>query len=329
MFMDCKVLDFEQRFDQILSEFEEYKEISESVEVMSDHKLYAFYMSKIKRLESIAIKIKKYNELKQDIASLDELLKDSDDLSVRSEKEFMVAEKEKIFEEIQKDLAKQKEKQEEIVIIEICSKEDFEFVEIIKNLIEDYAKCGFVEFKVLEKSNDSYKLKVSGEGVFEKFNLLSGKVKRILRGEQTNASVVVIKQLDSQIEINEDDLLIQTSKSSGAGGQHINKTESAIKIIHKPTGIFAECQDERSQTKNKEKALKFLSEKIAQINAENIKKNDIKQRNDIKNKLFGTTASVVFDYDANKILLNENKTEYKLKDILDNGLEKIFNNNIK
>ena len=155
MFMDCKVLDFEQRFDQILSEFEEYKEISESVEVMSDHKLYAFYMSKIKRLESIAIKIKKYNELKQDIASLDELLKDSDDLSVRSEKEFMVAEKEKIFEEIQKDLAKQKEKQEEIVIIEICSKEDFEFVEIIKNLIEDYAKQQ--QITVIEAAKEIFK----------------------------------------------------------------------------------------------------------------------------------------------------------------------------
>ena len=59
MFMDCKVLDFEQRFDQILSEFEEYKEISESVEVMSDHKLYAFYMSKIKRLESLSMLTKR------------------------------------------------------------------------------------------------------------------------------------------------------------------------------------------------------------------------------------------------------------------------------
>lgn len=329
MFMDSNLLEFEQRFEKILSEFEENKEISESVEVMSDHKLYAFYMSKVKKLESVATKIKTYNKLKQDIVTLDELLKESGDLSVLSEKEALVAEKEKIFEDIQKDLVGQKEKQEETIIVEICSKEDFEFAETIKNLIEDYVKSSFAELEVIEQPAGSFKLKVSGEGIFEKLILLSGKVKKILRGEQTNASVVVIKQLDSQIEINEDDLIIQTSKSSGAGGQHINKTESAIKIIHKPTGIFAECQDERSQTKNKEKALKFLSEKIAQINAENIKKNDKKQRNNVKNKLFSSTASVVFDYDANKILLNENKTEYKLKDILDNGLEKIFNNSIK
>ena len=58
------------------------------------------------------------------------------------------------------------------------------------------------------------------------------------------------------------DLDIETCKSSGAGGQHINKTESAIRILHKPTGIVVECQDERSQHKNKDKALKILRAKL-------------------------------------------------------------------
>ena len=64
------------------------------------------------------------------------------------------------------------------------------------------------------------------------------------------------------VEINPADLIIETIKSSGAGGQHINKTESAIRLIHKPTGITIECQDERSQFKNKDKAMKLLKSKL-------------------------------------------------------------------
>ena len=64
------------------------------------------------------------------------------------------------------------------------------------------------------------------------------------------------------MEINPADLIVETCKSSGAGGQHINKTESAVRMIHKPTGIVVECQEERSQFKNRDKALKLLRTKL-------------------------------------------------------------------
>ncbi len=81
------------------------------------------------------------------------------------------------------------------------------------------------------------------------------------------ASVEVMPEFtdDGSIEINDEDLEITTHKSSGAGGQHINKTESAIRIVHKPTGIVVGCQTERSQLQNKETALKMLKAKLMEI----------------------------------------------------------------
>ncbi len=94
------------------------------------------------------------------------------------------------------------------------------------------------------------------------------------------ASVEVIPEMDdtNDIEIRDEDLEITTHKSSGAGGQHINKTESAIRIVHKPTGIVVGCQTERSQLQNKETALKMLKSKLVEIKIrENLEKiEDIK-----------------------------------------------------
>ncbi|MCD7832128.1 MAG: peptide chain release factor 1, partial [Firmicutes bacterium] len=83
----------------------------------------------------------------------------------------------------------------------------------------------------------------------------------------STATVAVLPEADEtgDIEINPADITVETMKSSGAGGQHINKTESAIRIIHKPTGIIVGCQTERSQLQNKETALRMLKTKLYEI----------------------------------------------------------------
>lgn len=112
---------------------------------------------------------------------------------------------------------------------------------------------------------------VVGEGAFSRLKYESG-VHRVQRVPETESSgrihtsavtVAVLPEAEEvEVEIKEADLKIETIKSSGAGGQHINKTESAIRLIHKPTGIVIECQDERSQFKNKDKAMKLLRARL-------------------------------------------------------------------
>ncbi|MBO5512365.1 MAG: peptide chain release factor 1 [Clostridia bacterium] len=115
---------------------------------------------------------------------------------------------------------------------------------------------------------------IEGKGAYSRFKFESGvhRVQRVPATEsqgriQTSAATVAVlpEVKDVEIEIKDSDLIYESCKSSGAGGQHINKTESAVRLTHKPTGIVIECQQERSQFQNKDKALEMLKVKLYHI----------------------------------------------------------------
>lgn len=175
---------------------------------------------------------------------------------------------------------------------------------------------------------------IDGDGAYSRLKFESG-VHRVQRVPETEtqgrihtstATVAVLPEADEvELELDPKDLQIDTFRSSGAGGQHINKTSSAIRVTHLPTGTVVECQDERSQYKNKDKALRvlrarLLDAKVAEQNAE-IAAN---RRSQVGT---GDRSERIRTYNYPQLRVTDHRiglTLYRLADILDGDLDEII-----
>ncbi len=175
---------------------------------------------------------------------------------------------------------------------------------------------------------------ITGDGAYSRLKYESG-VHRVQRVPETETqgrvhtstvTVAVLPEADDvEVDINPNDLQIDTFRSSGAGGQHINKTSSAIRITHIPTGMVVECQDERSQFKNKDKALKVLKSRLLKIEQE-------KQHNEVAQERrsqvgTGDRSERIRTYNYPQGRVTDHRiglTLYKIDDILNGNIDEII-----
>ena len=175
---------------------------------------------------------------------------------------------------------------------------------------------------------------VEGDSVYSRFKFESG-VHRVQRVPDTETqgrihtstvTVAVMLEVDDvEIDINESDLKIDTFRSSGAGGQHVNKTSSAIRVTHLPTGLVVECQDERSQHKNKDKALKVLRSRLYDIEKQ---KQEAEVARDRKNQVgTGDRSERIRTYNYPQGRLTDHRiglTLYRLEQVLNGDLDEVI-----
>ena len=274
-------------FEKLSETEKNYEKIAEDLstpEVAADPERFAKLMREHKRLTPIVDKYREYVRLKSQIADAEEILAGGDaELAELAEVELTEAKNAlpDVEHELQILLLPHDPNDDKNVIFEIRGgaggEEAALFAYVLYRMYTMYAvKVGYKTeiINLNETELGGFKevtFMIEGEGAYSRLKYESG-VHRVQRVPETEAqgrihtstaTVAVLPEAeDVEVEINPADLIIETCKSSGAGGQHVNKTESAIRLIHKPTGIVVECQDERSQYKNRDKAMKLLKTKL-------------------------------------------------------------------
>ena len=266
-----------------------YREIEQMItlpHIVSNNKEYSKLMKEYKSLTPIIEKYREYKQVEKELTEADEMMRDASvdpDLRELAEEEYK-ENKERLavlFEELRILLIPRDPNDDRNVVVEIRQgaggEEAALFAADLYRMYSMYATSeGFrTEVTVLNETElggiKEINFMVIGDGAYSKFKFESGvhRVQRIPvtesngRIQTSTVTVAVLPEAeDVEVEVNPQDLKFESCKSSGAGGQHINKTESAVRLTHKPTGIVIECDQERSQLQNKERALKILYTKL-------------------------------------------------------------------
>ncbi len=314
----------------------------------ADRELYAALMKEHKELEPIVTAYREYTRCEEAIKGAKELLEDPQSQDLREMAQEEIKENQQrlleLEEEIKLLLLPKDPNDEKNVVVEIRGgtggEEAALFAYDLYRMYTAYAESRGWRTEIVslnETELGGFKevsFLIDGQGAYSRLKFESGahRVQRVPETEtqgriHTSAATVAVmpEAEDVEIDIDPKDLQIDTFRSSGAGGQHINKTSSAIRVTHLPTGMVVECQDERSQYKNKDKALKVLRARLLQQEQEKMSAQVAEERRSLVGS--GDRSERIRTYNFPQSRVTDHRiglTLYKLEEVLGGALDQVI-----
>lgn len=339
-------------FEKLAVMEQKYDEISERLtdpETLSDNKLYAQLMREYKNMTPIIEKYREYNTAEKNFNEAKEILEASGidkELKEMAQDEYDKNREamETTSQELKILLLPKDPNDDKNVIIEIRGgaggEEASLFANSLYRMYTMYAESKGWKQEILNAQPTELggfkeiSFSIEGEGAYSRLKYESG-VHRVQRVPETESqgrihtstvTVAVLVEADEvELEINPTDLKIDYFRASGAGGQHINKTESAVRITYLPTNVVVECQDERSQHKNKDKAMKILRSRIYEaMQDEQAEKIASERKMQVGT---GDRSERIRTYNFPQGRLTDHRiglTIYRLNDMMDGHLDEVF-----